>query len=266
MTVSSAVSTNEQRPRPQAILCVMYTQGDATPNAHLTYSARPRMFHAPWQRWTWGAVPLVSMSVLAFLPFTAAWRRVRKMLTHLTTALPRASPGARLLALQCARRAVSGGRLRVPRGLLLSRCTELWQELTQAHWLHLPDLEAAPVQVQPCDATLLHPAPGRRARCHAAHWALRPAPLAAPAAATPAEQLTALVLAAHTAPAGPAPGLSTISRRYGRSPQQTADLLDRLVLTRTLSAWRHQQDTGEVHRQPGALRGGSCVISPRPAG
>ncbi|KUN93922.1 hypothetical protein AQJ84_28805 [Streptomyces resistomycificus] len=33
------------------------------------------MFRAPWQRWVWGAVPLVSMSVLAFLPFAVAWRR-----------------------------------------------------------------------------------------------------------------------------------------------------------------------------------------------
>ncbi len=33
------------------------------------------MFREPWQRWAWAALPLVSMSVLAFVPFVVAWRR-----------------------------------------------------------------------------------------------------------------------------------------------------------------------------------------------
>ncbi|WP_405671445.1 hypothetical protein [Streptomyces sp. NBC_01530] len=53
----------------------MSIHGDPTPNAHLTFSPRPRMFREPWQRWAWGVVPLVSMSVLAFAPFAVAWRR-----------------------------------------------------------------------------------------------------------------------------------------------------------------------------------------------
>ncbi|MGW3114425.1 hypothetical protein [Streptomyces sp. NPDC001091] len=42
---------------------------------HLTYTVRPRMFREPWQRWVWAVVPLVSLSVLAFVPFAVAWRR-----------------------------------------------------------------------------------------------------------------------------------------------------------------------------------------------
>ncbi|MGW0495014.1 hypothetical protein ACWD0Z_06120 [Streptomyces sp. NPDC003007] len=71
-----AVSANGYSPAsPQAMLVGMSVQGDPTPNAHLTYAPRPRMFREPWQRWAWAAVPLVSMSVFAFVPFTVAWRR-----------------------------------------------------------------------------------------------------------------------------------------------------------------------------------------------
>ncbi|MFJ3779633.1 hypothetical protein ACIPX0_49020 [Streptomyces sp. NPDC090075] len=182
--------------------------------------------------------------------------RVREMLTYLATALPRfTSPGARLLALQCALRANTHGRLRVPHGLLramrLRGHTDLWQELAQAHWLHLPDLKSAPVKVQLRDVTLLDHAPGRRTRCHAAHWALHPAPLALQATAPPAVRLTALVLAAHpSAHDGRGVDLDVLARLCGHSPQQTGELLDRLVAGRTLSAWHHQRDTDEVHWQP----------------
>ncbi|MET7608967.1 hypothetical protein [Streptomyces avermitilis] len=53
----------------------MSAHGDSTPNAQLTYLPRPRMFREPWQRYAWAALPLVSMSVLAFVPFVVAWRR-----------------------------------------------------------------------------------------------------------------------------------------------------------------------------------------------
>ncbi|MGW0424855.1 hypothetical protein [Streptomyces sp. NPDC003015] len=193
--------------------------------------------------------------------------RVREMLTYLATALPRfTSPGARLLALQCALRADTHGRLQVPHGLLramrLRRHTELWQELAQAHWLHLPDLKSAPVQVQLRDATLLEQAPGRRPRRHAAHWALHPAPLALPATAPPAVRLTALVLAAHT-PAHDrhAVDLDVLARLCGHSPQQTKELLDRLVASRTLSTWHHQRGTDEVHWQPATPHRGTPGIA-----
>ncbi len=33
------------------------------------------MFREPWQRYAWAVVPLISMSVFAFLPFIVAWQR-----------------------------------------------------------------------------------------------------------------------------------------------------------------------------------------------
>lgn len=178
--------------------------------------------------------------------------RVREMLTYLATALPRfTSPGARLLALQCALRADSRGHLRVPHGLLrglrLYGRIELWQELARAHWLRLPDLKAAPVEVHLRDATLLEHAPGRRTRCHAAHWALHPAPLASLTTAPPAVRLTALVLAAHASPHGQhGVDMDILARLCGHSPQQTAELLDQLVNTHALSAWHHHRESDEV--------------------
>ncbi|MDO0917803.1 hypothetical protein QQM39_45590 [Streptomyces sp. DT2A-34] len=177
------------------------------------------------------------------------------MLTYLATALPRfTSPAARLLALQCALRADALGHLRVPHGLLrgmrLYGCRELWQELAQAHWLDLPDLKSAPVEVQLRDATLLDQVPGRRTRRHAAHWALHPAPLALPATAPPAMRLTALVLAAHTcAHDHRGVDMDILARLCGHSPQQTADMLDQLVRIRTLSTWRCNRDSNEVFWQ-----------------
>ncbi|WP_433917329.1 hypothetical protein OIE50_51085 [Streptomyces canus] len=174
------------------------------------------------------------------------------MLTYLATALPRfTSPGARLLALQCALRADSRGHLRVPHGLLrglrLYGRIELWQELARAHWLRLPDLKAAPVEVHLRDATLLEHAPGRRTRCHAAHWALHPAPLASLTTAPPAVRLTALVLAAHASPHGQhGVDMDILARLCGHSPQQTAELLDQLVNTHALSAWHHHRESDEV--------------------
>ncbi|MGW7260806.1 hypothetical protein [Streptomyces sp. NPDC054834] len=53
----------------------MSVYGEPAPNSHLTYTSRPRMFRAPWQRWAWAALPLASLSVLAFVPFLVAWRR-----------------------------------------------------------------------------------------------------------------------------------------------------------------------------------------------
>ncbi|MFD5508171.1 hypothetical protein ACFWIB_10405 [Streptomyces sp. NPDC127051] len=47
------------------------------PNPYLTDPARPRMYSQPWHRYLWAPVPLLSMSVLACLPFiVAAYRGV----------------------------------------------------------------------------------------------------------------------------------------------------------------------------------------------
>ncbi|MFD7817639.1 hypothetical protein ACFV6E_32675 [Streptomyces sp. NPDC059785] len=176
--------------------------------------------------------------------------RVREMLTYLASALPRCTTSAaRLLALQCALRCDTRGRVRLRAGLLrgmrLHRRQELWQELAQDGWLELPDLRAPRLDVRLGDTAVLDQAPGRHARRRAAHWALRPAPVTLPAAAPPALHLTALALAAHTAADGTT-DLDTLGRLCGHSPQQIGELLDRLVAHRALSAWHHLTETGEV--------------------
>jgi hypothetical protein len=173
------------------------------------------------------------------------------MLTYLGAALPRfTSPAARLLSLQCALRTDTRGHVRLPAGLLrgmrLRGHRELWQELAHAGWLEPPDARSAPVQLRLLDAAVLDQAPGRRARRRAAHWALHPVPLALPAA-PPALRLTALALAAHTSPdAEHSTDLDILARLCGHSPQQTGELLDRLVTTGTLTTWHHNRETDEA--------------------
>ncbi|MFG2227712.1 hypothetical protein [Streptomyces sp. NPDC048644] len=148
--------------------------------------------------------------------------RVREMLTYLSATLPRfSSPTARLLALQCALRADSYGRVHLPGGLLrsmrLAGYAAPWHELAHADWLHYssPTTRRAHggVTAQLLDACVLTQAPTRSGRARAAHWALHLIPLATAREAPPAVQLTALALAAHTA---------------GRSGSAEADLLTRL--------------------------------------
>lgn len=174
--------------------------------------------------------------------------RVREMLTYLSAALPQfTSPAARLLALQCALRADTLGHVTVTDGLLrtmrLRGRRELWLELAQAGWLETVRSRPGPVTVQVLDTTVLDQAPGRSMRRRAAHWALHPTPLALSAAAPAALRLTALALASHPFNTE---DLDAVSRLCGHSPQQTVELLDRLVSAHTLVSWRHRQDTGEV--------------------
>lgn len=195
--------------------------------------------------------------------------RVREMLTYLGAALPRfTSPAARVLALQCALRTDIRGHVRLPAGLLrgmrLRGNRELWLELAHADWLALPDLRALPAQVRLLDAAVLDQAPSRRARCRAADWALRPTPLILPAAA-PALRLTALVLAAHACGrAEDSTDMDSLTRLCGHSAQQTGELLDRLVTTRTLQAWQHNRETDEVVWQlPRPQAQSHSVVLPR---
>ncbi|MFJ9011504.1 hypothetical protein [Streptomyces canus] len=196
-------------------------------------------------------------------------QRVRDMLTYLASALPSVtSPAARLLALQCVLRADRHGSVRLPAGLLrgmrLHRRPEAWQELAHGGWLDLPDPRATGLRVRLLDDAVLEQALSLRIRRRAAHWVLRPTPFAGPSAAA-AERLTALVLAAYSTPSGPAPDLATIARLCGHSPQQTGELLDRLVARRTLSAWHHHRDTDEVRWQPTPPAPGSPGAAHRPA-
>lgn len=89
----------------------------------------------------------------------------------------------------------------------------------------------------------------RRAAVHAVvpltgHF---PAPLVLPVAAPPALRLVALVLATHVFDADHhSADLDVVTRLCGHSPQQTKELLDRLVSARTLSVWHHHRETDEV--------------------
>ncbi|MFF7975902.1 hypothetical protein [Streptomyces sp. NPDC007905] len=174
------------------------------------------------------------------------------MLTYLAAALPRfTSPAARLLALQCALRCDTRGQVRLPAGLLrgmrLHGHQEAWEELIQTGWLTSPDLRSATVTVQVLDPAVLDQAPGRNARRQAAHWALRPSPMVLPAAAPLILRLTALAVAAQSAlPARHGTDMDLLARMCGHSPAQIAELLDRLVAIRTLTAWTYDRTTDEV--------------------
>lgn len=178
--------------------------------------------------------------------------RVRETLTYLAAALPRfTSPAARMLALQCTLRADSGGRVRLPAGLLRSMRlrgrAEVWEELAHGAWLRSPDLRSTPVEVQLLDTVVREQVPGGAARRRAAHWALHPTPLSLPTTVPFSLQLSTLVLASHWCDQVPASAdLEVLARLSGHSPHQTAELLDRLVAMQALSIWRHDRDTGEA--------------------
>ncbi|MEU9456529.1 hypothetical protein [Streptomyces sp. NPDC048277] len=178
--------------------------------------------------------------------------RVRETLTYLAAALPQfTSPAARLLAVQCTLRADTRGRARLRAGLLrgmrLHGRREVWEELAQGAWLRCPDLRSARVEVQLLDGTVLDQAPGRRARCRAAHWALNPTPSHLPSASPPALHLVTLILAAHTTDRTTGSlDMDVLTRLSGHSRQQSAELLDRLIAVRALAAWHQNRDTDEV--------------------
>ncbi len=170
------------------------------------------------------------------------------------TCLPRSPvhlPAGRLLALQCALRSDTRGHVTLADGLLrgmrLRGRRELWLELSQAGWLETATVRDGPVTVRLLDATVLDQAPGRGVRRRAAHWALHPAPLVLPPASPAALRLTALVLASlSSGTAANTEDMGTVSRMCGHSPQQTKELLDRLVSAHSLAIWRHDCDTDEV--------------------
>lgn len=184
-----------------------------------------------------------------------AQARVREMLVYLASALPQScSPGARLLALQCALRTNGCGEVRLPTGLLrgmrLHQRIDLWEELEYAHWLRRDNRR--PVRARLLDAAM-QAQPQRLQRARAAHWALRPLPRCpAPRTLPGAARLAALVLAAHTRPDGTGTAeLDLLMHLCGQTPRQLNDLLDLLTRSRILSSWHDIRSEGEVLWQLG---------------
>ncbi|MFD4998713.1 hypothetical protein [Streptomyces buecherae] len=187
---------------------------------------------------------------------TDARARVREMLTYLATALPRfCSPGARLLALQCALRANGSGEVRLPYGLLrglhVHQRTELWDELEYAGWLRR-SAHPCPVQVRLLEAAM-QDFPSRHQRARAAHWAMRPLLRPLPRTLPGSVQLTTLALAAHARPDGAGLlGMNVLTHLCGQTPEQLGDLLDRMTSSQLLVSWRQAHPEDDVTwRLPG---------------
>ncbi|WP_030267250.1 hypothetical protein [Streptomyces violens] len=199
-----------------------------------------------------------SRSRMSRAPGPGERARVREMLTYLAAALPRfSSAAARLLALQCALRADCGGRVRLPGGLLrgmrLAGYAAPWHELVHAGWLRcsFSGVQGAHggVAAQLLDVGVLAQSPARGDRAQAAHWALHPAPLGATREAPPALQLTALVLATHTAGQSGSAEADLLTRLCGLSLAQVEDLLDRLLHATVLAGWHRAAEAGELRWQ-----------------
>lgn len=200
--------------------------------------------------------------------------RVREMLNYLASALPSfTSPTARVLALQCALRADSWGRVCLPegflRGMRLSGYVVPWTELEHARWLRCRRVyrraRSERLEVQLLDDAMLAQAPGRGERVRAAHWALRPAPLAIAPGAPPALQLVALSLAAHTPSDTASADAEHLARMCALSVEQVEGLLDRLVRADALASWNRIPQTGAIvwhlARRPSLVAGrfgGGC--------
>lgn len=197
--------------------------------------------------------PLRSRSI-ARSPGADERMRVKEMLTYLAAALPRfSSPTARLLALQCALRADRHGRLALPggflRGMRIGTHAAPWHELEHAGWLRCISRQHGYTQAQLLDAAALSQSHGRAHRARAAHWALQPAPLTTPHGAPPSVQLAALALAVHTETGAGDARAEDLARLCATATSPLKDLLDQLTRTHTLTAWRHDAETDEVHWQ-----------------
>ena len=133
--------------------------------------------------------------------------RVHEMLSYLAAALPSdTGAAARLLAVQCALRMDSKGRVRLPAGVMrslrLQRDPHAWSELEQSLWLRrtpsATGVADGVVTAQLFDAALFAQSPARPDRRSAADWALRVANGRSTAVGDHSLRLTVLCLAAHT--------------------------------------------------------------------
>jgi hypothetical protein len=181
------------------------------------------------------------------------------MLSYLAAALPHgASPGARLLALQCALRTDRRGQAHLPAGLLrgmrLLHDPAPWQELEAARWLrpltpadHAPRHHARAVQL--LDSAVLAQALSRTDRRQAADWAMRVIASRPLRNQQLTARLTLLALAAHHSPGAAHSSTETdrLRRTCGLEAHRLGQTLDRLVLTGAVAQWQFSHDSEEVH-------------------
>ncbi|MER5852957.1 hypothetical protein ABT126_39850 [Streptomyces sp. NPDC002012] len=184
------------------------------------------------------------------------------MLSYLAAALPPdVSAEGRLLALQCALRSNTSGRVHLPAGLLrgmrLARALAPWDELEDARWLHrLPHptdpMEQRTAAAQLLDSTVLTQEPARRDRHRAAGWALRVVSRPRLRALPAADRLTALVLAAHHSPGAGRTSMEAdhLTRTCGLDRSLLTATLDRLVSVNAVGAWTFEPVTEDVSWDP----------------
>ncbi len=184
--------------------------------------------------------------------------RVREMLSYLAATLPsRTVAAARLLAVQCALRMDSEGKVRLPAGVLRSlrsgRDPLPWNELEQARWLcrtpTAPGAADGAVVAQILDGVLFAQCPARPDRQSAADWALRMARGGRAGASDPSLRLTALCLAAHTDPSAGrgCVEVDLIARECGLVPAVLFPVLDQLATS--FVSWRVAPDSGDLYWQ-----------------
>lgn len=129
--------------------------------------------------------------------------RVREMLSYLAAALPaRTSAPARLLALQCALRSTTAGKVNIPTGLLrgmrIASEPSAFTELEAAGWLRPPTGPThAGVSMELLDTAVRMQAPARADRARAANWILLICQMSEIRQLGATPRLLALALAAH---------------------------------------------------------------------
>lgn len=182
--------------------------------------------------------------------------RVQEMLSYLAAALPsHTGAAARLLAVQCALRMDSEGKIRMPTGLLrsllLGRNPLPWSELEQARWLRrtpvTPGSADQVVGAQILDGVLFAQHPARPDRRSAADWALRMARSGCAGVGNPSLRLTALCLAAHTdsSTGRGCADMDRIARECGLVPEALFPALDQLATF--LASWSMALASGDLH-------------------
>ncbi|WP_406129051.1 hypothetical protein OHQ89_46350 [Streptomyces canus] len=182
--------------------------------------------------------------------------RVREMLSYLASALPsHTGAAARLLAVQCALRMDSEGKIQMPAGLLhslrLGRNLLPWSELEQARWLRrtpaTPGSADRVAGAQILDGGLFAQRPARPDRRSAADWALRTARGSRVGSDDPSLRLTALCLATHTDfPTGRGcADMDRIARECGLVSETLFPALDQLVTF--LASWSMALASGDLH-------------------